>query len=559
MTWHGEMATGSAMEGVPEAEPGHPGWTARQRRGIAALLAAMTLLAAVGLRFWRLSWGLANGEFFPDELIFSGRAAAFVPLSWASFDLHDFLYPTLYGYLAGAATAIAHALGVLPAPGRYPPGAILMARIVSAAAGVLTVGVVGVLANRMYSRRVGLAATALMAVAPLHALHVHIAATDVTLTAFAALTLLAAHALAGEPRPTLAAAAGMAAGLGLATKYNGLALLVPVGWAILEGAIRARSPRPCLALGLVSLAAFGATFLAACPPCLLHLDQVRAALRLQYVLTRAMPWGFGNNYLTPTLGWYGRPYCYELVASFPFTLGWPLYALALAGIGVALWRHERADRLLLASLVSYFLVVARYPLVFPRYLLPLFPGLVVLAARAVADFSRWRRARVAMLAAVWAYSLVFTATQVARFSFDQRRELARWIKEARPAARERPVAVPHVMRTLDYFRLAGPLARAGLRSVQVDDGHWLDGQPEVFVLPEWKAIEIHRDRPASPAARELERLEAGTAGYRAAARWSSWFLQRDFYTHLDPAFAGDLWQGEVGYTVYLREPSGGGG
>src|SRR5207247_985599 len=168
------------------------------------------------LRFWRLSWGLANGEFFPDELIFSGRAAAFVPLSWASFDLHDFLYPTLYGYLAGAATAIAHALGVLPAPGRYPPGAILMARIVSAAAG-----------------------------------------------------------------------------LGLATKYNGLALLVPVGWAILEGAIRARSPRPCLALGLVSLAAFGATFLAACPPCLLHLDQVRAALRLQYVLTRAMPWGFG--------------------------------------------------------------------------------------------------------------------------------------------------------------------------------------------------------------------------------------------------------------------------
>src|SRR5439155_1378886 len=215
-------ATGSAMEGVAGADPVHPGWTARQRRGIAALLGAMTLLAAVALRFWRLSWGLANGEFFPDELIFSGRAAAFVPLSWASFDLHDFLYPTLYGYLAGAATAIAHALGVLPAPGRYPPGAILMARIVSAAAGVLTVG-------------------------------------------------------------------------------------------------------------LVSLAAFGATFLAACPPCLLHLDQVRAALRLQYVLTRAMPWGFGNNYLTPTLGWYGRPYCYELVASFPFTLGWPLYALALAG------------------------------------------------------------------------------------------------------------------------------------------------------------------------------------------------------------------------------------
>src|SRR5438552_10537595 len=47
------------------------------------------------------------------------------------------------------------------------------------------------------------------------------------------------------------------------------------------------------------------------------------------------------------------------------------------------------------------------------------------------------------------------------------------------------------------------------RSVQVDDGHWLDGQPEVFVLPEWKAIEIHRDRPASPAAdRKSTRLNS---------------------------------------------------
>src|SRR2546422_5411139 len=235
------MATGSAMEGVAGADPVHPGWTARQRRGIAALLAAMTLLAAVALRFWRLSWGLANGEFFPDELIFSGRAAAFVPLSWASFDLHDFLYPTLYGYLAGAATAIAHALGVLPAPGRYPPGAILMARIVSAAAGVLTVGVVGVLANRMYSRRVGLAATALMAVAPLHALHVHIAATDVTLTAFAALTLLAPHAPAGGPRPPLPAPPRLAARLGPPTQYNGPAPPLPGRRASLGSAIPART------------------------------------------------------------------------------------------------------------------------------------------------------------------------------------------------------------------------------------------------------------------------------------------------------------------------------
>ena len=68
------MATGSAVDGVTGADPVHLGWTTRQGRGIAALLAAMTLVTAVALRFWRLSWGLAEGEFFPDELIFGGRA-----------------------------------------------------------------------------------------------------------------------------------------------------------------------------------------------------------------------------------------------------------------------------------------------------------------------------------------------------------------------------------------------------------------------------------------------------------------------------------------------------
>src|SRR5258705_6619712 len=150
-SWHGKMATGSAMDGVAGGAPVRRGRPTRRGRGIAALVAAMILVPAVALPFWRLSWGLADGECFPDELIFSGRAQAFVPLSWASFELHDFLYPTLYGYLAGAATAIAHALGVLPTPGVTSPGTILMARIVSAAAGVLTVGVVGILASHMYS------------------------------------------------------------------------------------------------------------------------------------------------------------------------------------------------------------------------------------------------------------------------------------------------------------------------------------------------------------------------------------------------------------------------
>jgi 4-amino-4-deoxy-L-arabinose transferase-like glycosyltransferase len=95
---------------------------------------------------------------------------------------------------------------------------------------------------------------------------------------------------------------------------------------------------------------------------------------------------FLNNRAVPSLGWYGRPYLYELVASLPYALGWPLYALALVGVVVALWRHELADRVLLGALIPYFLVIGGSPTTFPRYLMPLFPGLVILAARAVVAF-----------------------------------------------------------------------------------------------------------------------------------------------------------------------------
>src|SRR5439155_1333903 len=245
-------------------------------------------VAAALLRCWRLSWGLFDGGWFPDEGVFSARAAAFVPLSAASFGLRadDFGYPTLYGYLSGAALAATHGLGLLPLPVRpYAPDVILVARCLSAAASVATVVVVAILGRPLYGPGVAAVAAALVAVAPLSAMHAHIAATDSLLAAFVALTTLAAYALA----------------------------------------------------------------------------------------TRGGAW---------------RP----LGAGLPFGLGWPLAVVALAGVVVALRRHELADRIVLAALLPYFLVIGSSRVTFSRYLLPLFPGLLLLAARALCDLPRAPRA-----------------------------------------------------------------------------------------------------------------------------------------------------------------------
>lgn len=527
--------------------------------GRAAMGSAVAVaVVAVTLRFWRITWGLFDGTRFPDEMIFSFMTAQFVPLTWRSFDLHNFTYPALYTYIAGLATAAAYALGLHQGlPGGFSPSTILVLRLVSSAAGVAGVVVVGVLGARLYgSRWVGLAAAAFLAVAPLHAMHSHIAATDELLTTCVTLALLAAYLLALRGTVSSALLAGLAVGLCFAAKQPGLVALAPVGWAVLEAAARARSVVRLAVLGFTAAGSFVAAYTVLCPPCVLHWDQMLGVMQLHHALNVSLGMGFTNNHLVPTLGWYGRPYLYQLVATLPYSLGWPLYALALVGVGIALWRHELADRILLALLVPYFVQMAGGHTVFPRFMLPIFPVLVVFAARAACMLRR--ATGVAVFAAVFAYSLALAGTQIARFSANEQRELAQWIvahnaQRSEGGATPVRVGVACVMKRLDYFQIAYPLGKAGLVYVPLEDGHWFDDPPDVFVLPEWREIGYHRDKPGSPAEHALDELQSGAAGYHLAKRWRSWFLQRDFYTWLDPAFAGDLWQGEIGFSVYVRE------
>jgi hypothetical protein len=268
------------------------------------------------------------------------------------------------------------------------------------------------------------------------------------------------------------------------------------------------------------------------------------------------------NHLVPSLGWLGYPFIYELGASLPYSLGWPLYGASLVGVAIAIRRHERADRLVLATIVPYFIIIGSAEVTFPRYLLPLFPGLTILAGRGVwavgRGFPRTRRVAIAL---VVAYTLVLTITQLARFSVEQRVALTRFTEDAvraarPPESRNRPIRVgmPVLLPGLDYFRISGHFAVAGMVPIQKRDGHWFDEQYDAFILPHWEAIYVRRDREVPALARDVALLESGEAGYYRAKRFSSWFLQRDFYTWLDPGFYGDLWQGDIGYDVYLANP-----
>jgi hypothetical protein len=82
---------------------------------------------------------------------------------------------------------------------------------------------------------------------------------------------------------------------------------------------------------------------------------------------------------------------------------------------------------------------------------------------------------------------------------------------------------------------------------------WLVSNPDAFVLPTWYARMIRRDRPDSLGARVLTALESGKLGYRPARRWESTYLQAPIDQALDPLLGTDLAQGELGFTVYVKE------
>ena len=159
---------------------------------------------------------IAQGEGYPDAKA-PGRATAFRPPA----------YPVL---LAGA-----YALtGVTDAP---DPDRVLVARILGAVLTTIALALLGILAGRLWGRRVGLVAVALGALyLPLTLVGGSVMSEPLFVVLVLA-ALLVALAFRGTPRHrlALAAVAGLLTGLTILTRANAVVLLVPLLAAFWDG------------------------------------------------------------------------------------------------------------------------------------------------------------------------------------------------------------------------------------------------------------------------------------------------------------------------------------
>ncbi len=352
---------------------------------------ALLLLVALGLRLWGIKQGL-------PYVYNSDEATHFVPRAVGFFghDLnpHYFPNPPAYSYLLyivfelwfGSADAVRSAYTT------DPTAVFVVARVVAALLGTVSVWLTYAAGARLFNRTVGLLAGAILGLAFLPVFYSHLALNDVPTLAPVSLALYGVAGVIRWGRRRDYVIAGIAIGLAAATKYTGGIILVCLLAAFLSdaagGSIATAVRRLALGLVLALLA-----FLVANPYALLDTSaflsgvsqQASAAAGADPVKLGTRP-GSGTTYYLWTFTW---------------GLGWVPTLAALCGAGLLLVRRRFGTALvLLPAPIAFIIFMGDQQRFFGRWLLPVFPIVALLGAYAVVEAARWLHREWALPAAV---------------------------------------------------------------------------------------------------------------------------------------------------------------
>jgi hypothetical protein len=367
----------------------------RRRLDATSLLLAGVLLGALALRLWGIRAGLPFSYNEDEERHFVPIAVSFLG---HGLNPGYFLNPPGYTELLAGVYALWFHGGAATAErafARDPSELLLIGRVTAALLGTLAVALLHASGARLFDRRVGLLAAALGACAFLPVSYAHLALNDVPALALATLALLATALVLRGGGTGAALFGGLAVGLAAGTKYTAGIMLLPLMTAIvLRGGSR-RSDVGARAIVLrraaLALLAAVAGFLVANPYALLDPGAFRDGLAQQEQLT-------GAEELTK-LGLTQDNGVLYYLWTFTWGLGWVPAFAALGGAVRLLVRDRRLALVLLPAPLLFVAYMGSHERYFGRWLLPVFPIAIVLAASFALACVRWITARAPRLAA----------------------------------------------------------------------------------------------------------------------------------------------------------------
>jgi Dolichyl-phosphate-mannose-protein mannosyltransferase len=325
---------------------------------------------ALGLRLWGVYHGLPFVYNADERAHFVPKAIKFFR---GDYNPHYFRNPPGFTYLVHALLRVRlvgqDAAAALKAD---PRTAYELGRLASAALGVLAAWLVYLLGTRLFDRRVGLLAAAVMATAFLPVFYSHLALNDVPATVPLTLSLFGSAGVLLRGRRIDWALAGAGLGLGAATKYTAGIALVPLLTAAVYQLLPKETRREAVRGGLLAALVAMTAFFVANPYAFVDPDIFLHQLRSQGALTAmpkvGQPDETGYQYYLWVLTW---------------GLGWAPMLAAAAGGALLAFADRRLAVFLLPAPLLFYLYVGSQERFFGRWLLPIFPILCVLAAYAV--------------------------------------------------------------------------------------------------------------------------------------------------------------------------------
>ncbi len=329
------------------------------------------------LRLWQINWGLP--ELYEEATPFR---IAWQFWNWGNagldFNPRFFNYPALTFYIQFIAQVINYIAGYLF--GSYPnldafgltlTPLVVTARIVNVLFDCGTIIVIYFIAKEIADKRVALFAALLVAINPSHILHSHLIEVDPALTFFSTLSLLFIFRIYRQPRMKWYLLAGLFIGMATASKYTGAFLiLVLVGTHLMRSAsvqegLRSLKERYLIfAIGLSAI-----VFFALNPYIILTPEKFMHDFSFEQYHVSYGHLGVVSS--QSTIGYY-------LGDVLPWSFGWVFSLIIFASTIYFIVRREKKDLLLLLYPLIYLAIVSTWAMRAERYVLPVFPLLVLI-------------------------------------------------------------------------------------------------------------------------------------------------------------------------------------
>jgi YYY domain-containing protein len=362
------------------------------------LALGITALLGLIIRFYGLDWDAVAGygtNTHPDERQIMYQVVKLSwPSSWSQFldqahsplNVHFFAYGTFPLYLlATVGNLLSHISPLLADYTHLTLTGRVMNVLFDTGTILLTAWLALLLtpdstSDRRWAWSVALLASACVAFMPFEVQQTHYYTVDIMLLFFVMLTLLACVKLIRTERPIRwALIAGLGYGLALATKFSAAPLVVPVLIALALRWYHRRDfwdvivPLVCVVCTTILV------FVVAMPYAWLDFNEFWQQVSFQGDLARGM---VDLPYVRQFAG--TTPYLYELQNMVLWGMGLVLGVVVLAGLLWLYWRLWRLEMgswlVLLSWVVIYGAINGSFYTKYMRYMLPLYPLLVLMGA-----------------------------------------------------------------------------------------------------------------------------------------------------------------------------------